>query len=341
MKKVNHRLYFYELLFACFLVFTHASFAYGDAYFDMLGRGTVIFFFLFSAFFYARSVNKEGYSYKDTLRRVLRLLIIALITMAIYYAIFLPLAWVKHGTPALFSEFNYKNFVTFWRRYRPKIAFLWFMLALILCYLVYPLINKVKWIHTWRPFVLIPLAVLVGAYVFRIYASKNDFGIWSDVGWTRNFFFTGLPCFLIGAYIYDHFTHIKKIHPAVFYVVFFASFGTGALEVFLHKEVFKTSVNEFYLSSIIQAVFVVIYCFQNPEFRFGEKLYHLFGPLCPTFMYLTHRGIIQLLNSYMPRDAWVDLLEVGIGIGAALVVSFVYCLIKRKIASSKDKEAVS
>nr|MCR5490937.1 acyltransferase [Bacilli bacterium] len=298
---------------------------------------TVLFFFIFSSFFYARTISREGYRYKDTLKRVLRLLIIAVVTMAIYYAVFLPLTWAKRGAPDILTEFNYKNFMQFYNRYRPKIGFAWFMLALILCYMLYPLINRIRWLHASRFSIIVPISILAAVYVFRIFAGKYDFGIWGEVQWTRNFLFTGLPAFMIGTYLYDNYAKIKKIRPAVFYPVFIATFLTAALEAYLHTEVIKTSVNEFYISNIVQAMIAVVYCIQNPEFRFGERLHYLFGSLCPTLMYLSNRGIIQLINSYMPKDAWVDLLEIGIPIVGCLAASALYYVLKRNLIAHRRK----
>jgi len=296
MKAINFRLYLYELIFAALLLFVHTRIDIGDIYFDSLGRATVVFFFIFSAYFYCRFINKEGYSYKKTLFKCLRLLIIFAITITIYYFIYLPIRINDLGRPALFDSFTFDNLISFFSTYYPVSEFLWFILSLIGCYLLFPFINKIKFIHHKKAIIL-PISILLAVYVFRIFAGKYSLVVgnysFSNYQLTRNAIFTGLPCFLIGSYIYDNLMDIKKIPSKIFYPVLIALFVTQILEAYLHNLI-GTRKNEFYISSLAIATLVTIYSLQNGTSPIGERLFKVIGPHGPSLIYLTHILFLEL-----------------------------------------------
>ena len=316
MRKINYRLYFFELFFAVLVVFVHASFKSGDFYFDSLGRGTVIFFFILSSYFYNKTLAKSDYSYKkDTLFRCLRLLIISIVTFAIYCAIFIPINISKFGSYPT-------SFINFFNVYKPKTSFLWFTIALILCYLIFPFIYKIKWIHESKYMIIIPSVILISVYVFRLIAGIYDFGVFSDPHVTRNFIFTGLPCFLLGTYFYDHEKNIKNIPTLLFIILVVLLFISGSLEAYMHLHL-HSKVNEFYLSSILLASICFIYSIKNPEFILGERLYSLFGRSGPLFLYLSHRLFMQLIYSYL-NVAYVNYIVIPISIICPLIIALIY-----------------
>lgn len=326
----NYRLYLFEILFALLVIFAHTNFPSGELYFDSLGRVTVIFFFLVSSYFYTKTLNKENYTYKSTLKRCLRLLIIAGITIAFYCAILIPINWSYLGTPKLISEaFNWENFLIFWNSYIPKLSFLWFIIALILCYLLYPLIYKIKWFKENKYSIFVPIAILVSAYIYRIFCNQYNWGFFSTYQVTRNFLITGLPCFLIGSYIYHHEYQFKKINTYVFWLLFILLIGTSMLEAIYH-EATSNKPNEFYLSGIALSVLVLIYCIQKPDARFGECCYHYLGSTGPTFIYLFHMLFVALVGSLYNIN-WGVFLIILIADTCALLLGLIYNLFKVKV----------
>ena len=326
----NYRLYLFELLFALLVIFAHTNFPSGELYFDSLGRVTVIFFFTLSSYFYTKRLNKDDFSYKSTIKRCFRLLLIAGAVIVIYCSILIPVNWSNLGTPKIITEgFNWNNFQEFWKFYIPKLSFLWFIIALIICYLLYPLVYKIKWFKENKYSIFIPVAILVSAYIYRIFCNHYDWGFFSIYQITRNFLITGLPCFLIGSYIYHHESQFKKINTLVFWLLFILLIGTSMLEAIYH-EATSNKPNEFYLSSIVLAMLVLIYCIQKPDTKFGEFCYHYLGSTGPTFIYLFHMLFVPLVSSLYNIN-WGVLLIIFIADTCALLLGLIYNLFKVKV----------
>lgn len=331
----NYRLYLFELLFALLLVFVHVNFPSGEFYFDSLGRTTVIFFFMLSSYFYTKRLNKDDFSYKSTFKRCFRLLLIAGAVIVIYCSVFIPINWFNLGTPKIINEgFNWSNFLEFWRFYIPKLSFLWFIIALIICYLLYPLVYKIKWFKENKYSIFVPVAILVAAYIYRLFCNHYDWGFFSTYQVTRNFLITGLPCFLIGSYIYHHESQFKKINTKVFWLLFILLIGTSMLEAIYH-EATSSKPNEFYLSSILLAVLTLIYCIQKPDTKFGEFCYHYLASTGPTIVYLFHLFFVLLLGSLYNIN-WGVLLIILIADICALLLGLVYNLFKVKILKKEN-----
>lgn len=326
----NYRLYLFEFVFALLIIFAHTNFPSGELYFDSLGRVTVLFFFILSGYFYTKNLNKEDFTYKSTLKRCLRLLIMMVITFVIYCAVFIPINWAKLGIPPLFSEaFNWTNIVSFYKAYIPRITFLWFIVALILCYLIYPLLYKIKWFKNNRLSIIVPLLILLSAYIYRIFCNQYDWGFFSSYQVTRNFLITGLPCFLIGSYIYHHEHEMKKISTPIFCITTISLIGTMMLEVYLHV-VTSNHPNEFYISSLVIAIISLIYCLQHSESKAGEVIHSILGSTGPTFIYLFHRFFVFLLVGLYEIN-WGVFLIILIADTCALLLGLIYNLFKVKV----------
>ena len=323
---INYRLHLFELIFACLLIFAHLQFGFGDYLLDAFGRGTVVFFFILSSYFYNRTLNKDNYNYKkDTLNRSIRLLIIYIITFAIYVVVFVPIKIGLNGIPTGWNDFN--------KHYMPSTAFLWFLLALSLCYLIYPFIHRLKWIHSNKHMIIIPLFILLAVYILRIFAGKYDLGVLSDLHSTRNFIFTGIPCFLIGTYIYDHPDYFTKITPTKFYIAIVVLFVIAEAEAFVHLLV-GTQTNEFYIGTLLIAIICFIYCIQNPECKLGFKLYKIFGSTGPTFIYLFHMIVVCLFYTFV-SFRFVNVVVVVSAIVLALSLDVLCLFLKRRIVCIK------
>ena len=321
MKSINYRLYLYELILVSLVIFAHASFNVIPMYLDSLGRATVIFFFILSSYFYNRELSRDDYTYRDTLKRCLRLLIISLIVVSIYLIIFIPIRLSILGTPT--------SFINFFEAYMPNLTFMWFIGALIICYLIYPLIHKIKFIHSSRYMIVIPIIILLCVYIYRIIAGIYDLGFFSRLEITRNHLFTGLPCFLIGTYIYNRFNSIKRIKPIWFYLSLLLLLGTTILEVYIHILV-HTIQNEFYISSIIGYILIFIYCLQKPLSKIGNGLYKILGRTGPSIIYLFHILFLYIFGFLYQYD-YGFIYVIILTIISCLLLGVIYNLIKTLI----------
>ena len=331
----NYRLYFFEFFFALLIIFTHLNFPAGELYLDSFGRITVIFFFILSGYFYTRTLNKEDFSYKSTLKRCLRLFLMAVSIIIVYCAVFIPIKWVELGAPKMFSEnFNWTNIVYFFDHYIPKLSFLWFIFALILCYLLYPLLYKVRWFKENKYSIIVPLIILLSIYIYRIFCNQYDWGFFSSYQATRNFLLTGLPCFLISSYIYHREKEIKRINPKAFYLSIICLLGLTMVEAFYH-DVTSGKPNEFYISSLAIAILTFIYCIQNHEVRFGKWLDKVFGSTGPTIIYLYHMFFAQLLYVFY-NIPWGVMLIILCADICAISLALVYNFFKTKYLKRKQ-----
>ena len=265
MKKINYRLLLFELLFAISLVCVHMPLM--PKVINSLGRGAVIFFFFISSYFYQKTLEKEDYTYLKTIKKCLRLLLIEVVVYALYLAV-MPFLVIKHTgvTPALFSEFSFTNLMDFFKVYVPNSSFLWFINALIICYLLMPFISKIKVIHNPK-FVIVPIVILLLNYVYRAVANVYDLGFFSDRIVTRNFLFTGLPCFLIGIFIKEHIIEKEKFEKFPFWlfcIICLCLLCFSILESYIHK-LLGIWPAEFYLSSVVLAAIIYIYAIYYPK----------------------------------------------------------------------------
>ena len=324
---MNYRLFLFEIVFACLIILCHMHFPSGEIYIDSLGRSGVLFFFIVSAFFYNSLLNKEDYSYRFSFFKALRLVIIGVVTLLVYYIILIPVNISTIGTPKLFSEFTFENIVDFVNLYFPSTGFIWFIFSLAICYLLFPLVNKIRWFHENKFSVLVPIAILLVIYAYRIVASKYDLGFFSRYEVTRNFLFTGIPCFLIGTYIYDRFEKLKEVRSVVFFPVIIALFGICVLEAHIHNLI-SGKPNEFYIASIAIAILTSIYALQHQKCKVGEFMFKLFGKTAYMFIYLLHVLFLYFFTGLLSFD-FTGLLLIFIVIVSCLMISLIYNLFKK------------
>ena len=322
---INYRLYAFELLFVCLVVLVHA-FRYNEQYIlDSLGRATVLFFFIFSGYYYNRTINKKNYKYKKTLKRCLRLLIIAFAVIVIYIGEVFMLRWSELcGIPLFSVGFSVRNFVDF--IYANEFAFVWFIFSLVWCYLLFPIINKIRWIQEKKHSLVLSVIILIVVYAFRVFAGKyklsTDYFSFSNIVLTRNALFTGMPRFFIGTYIYDNLEKIKTISIAKYTFLFFLLIASTISEACIHMCI-GSDVNEFYISSILLSTVTVIHCLQVPQSRIGEVIYKVLGFTGPTFVYLSHVFFLVVYKKIMsfPNS---DFLIIPLAIISSMVIACVF-----------------
>ncbi len=322
MKKINTRLLLYEFLFVLALPFVHISTM--PKVLDSLGRGTVIFFFLLSSYYYYFTINKEGYTYKDTLKRCLRLLVMEAVTYTIYLVAEASIVASYNGAPAMFTSFTWDNIVGFFRDYVPGITFLWFINALVICYLLMPLINKIKAIHNPK-FVIVPFVILALVYGFRMIANHYDLGFFSDPIITRNFLLTGLPCSLIGFWINEHVVQKNKLqdlHYWFYLVLCIFLLGLSVLEAWIHR-ILDCGVNEFYIGSVLLAILMASYAFTHEENKVGDWFEKIFSAKGVTIIYLLHNLFVFIYLPLFPYPANLALTVLLVDL-TCLLISFIY-----------------
>ena len=338
MKSINYRIFIFQLIAAIRIIFIHTDFQVGGYYFDALGRYGVLFFFIVSSFFYCQHLEKEHYNYKATLKRCLRLLIIEAIVLVIYIGGSLIYNIAAETNPALFSHFSIDNVIDYFTNHCSNLSFLWFINSLILCYLVFPLLWKIKYLHK-KESIWVPLLVLFLCYIFRFFAGKYNFGIFSYYQSTRNFLLLGLPAFLLGQWIYEHkdsFVIYQKLSYKWFYFAIIGLLGLSVLEAFGHEQ-FGTRENEYYLSSIALAMLFLMYGLKSPHTVIGKGVAKVAGREIVVFVYLFHvlfMDIYSVLNVY----GYMSAVKIVLTVLSLAIISIIYHQIKFLIIKKKASE---
>ena len=246
--------------------------------------------------------------YSGTIKRCIRLFVLEIVALCIYIPVMASINMsLSNSTPKLFSEFNIDNIISFFNIYVPNLGFLWFINAIIICYLLFPFINKIKFLHDKKA-VVIPITVLVVVYILRFFANKysNSLGFFSNVMLTRNFLLTGVPCFLIGLFIHDHLNDLKfitKIRSMQMLFLFIILMITSVIEGYFHQ-LFGAGENEFYLSSILLAIVSICFALSHTENRIGDVLFYTFGKEIMLVSYLSHRLFIGIGTLFIDKDCW-------------------------------------
>ena len=147
----------------------------------------------------------------------------------------------------------------------PFMGHLWFLGALLYCYLLYALLVKKGWQE--KLYGLIPLClaanVLLGE-ILPILGRENNFLH------TRNFWLTGLPFFLLGHWFAKR---EKSGALRVHTLVCLAGIGVGT--VMSMAEMLMTGGGELYIGSIFMVCGLFLLALQNPGWGEGSLLAHI------------------------------------------------------------------
>ena len=171
----------------------------------MFARWAVPFFFMVSGYFTYGAVQRQDAG--RLLRRMRRLLRI-FVPAAGFYALWCCFL-LSDKTPAAFFKSHYamRNVVSFFllnnTQSKPH---LWFIPALIYCYGVVLLLMKMHRTHwlRWAPLLLLVPLVLGEVVVGMLHREVA-------AQYSRNAWFTGLPCFALGLLFKETETQIKRL----------------------------------------------------------------------------------------------------------------------------------
>ena len=255
--------------------------------------GVIIFFFISG---YA-SYSADGTSAPKLLKRFKRnliLLVTALLVYAVYEVIF-QLAtgniesWLKGFTE---WEFYVRFFIL------GDFDFidagpLWFMLALLYCYLIFYLIEKYRLHKVFYPLLPLFLLLRIGMETFtNSYTGSNPWITWHLSG---NFLVGGLPIMLFGNFIAckkDKFIRIKTpVLLTCFAGFLLATFLTACFKI-------NGTIDISQPFKIGAALFVFVLCIKHGSVHICSLLEYI-GAFLTTYIYLYHNLIGRLIRHLM------------------------------------------
>lgn len=201
---------------------------------------------------------------------------------------------------------------------------LWFLFALLYCYIIMILINKY---HIYQiAYTSIPFLLICNLGI-RIYSTIEEV----NVPWciTRNFFLTGMPFILLGNLIHRY----KKdkvdkisIHSTIIMVVF------GNICTLIESGIWRI-VSEIYLGSIIISIgiFLLTIKLEKGYFIWNRTLniFSYMGSDLVFYIYIIHPLIGQVLN--------MRIIDFSLGIWKFWITALITFLISLVIGACMDK----
>lgn len=298
--------------------------------------GVIIFFFISG---YA-SYSADGTSAPKLLKRFKRNLIL-LITALFVYAVYEVIFQLSTG--------NMESWLTRFTEWEFYIRFfilgdfdfldagpLWFMSALLYCYLILYLIEKYRLHKVFYPLLPLLLLLRIGMETFtNSYTGNNPWISWHLSG---NFLVGGLPIMLFGNFIAckkDKFVRIKTpVLLACFIAFLTATFLTVCFKINGTIDISQTF-------KIGTGLFVFLLCIKHGSVHICSLLEYI-GAFLTTYIYLYHNLIGLLIKRLMgtwdiPETVVNWSLPVLVMIGAVLV-SYVITSIAKITPQSKTRK---
>ena len=304
-----------RLIAAFMVVLIHSPLPYFfGGIFESLARFAVPFFFMISGY-YATS-NRE--KLKKSIKKTAWLLLWSVVMYFVW-----ELAWslYRHNTADMIKEcFSPKALIdTLVFNNGALLGHLWFILALLYCYLIYIAIftkasSRVK--------LVVGISLLILSFTLREILRGS--GISDTTHYTRNFLFTGIPFFLIGNVISEKWTDLSKIKSGYFVCVLALGVVATVAERFLY------SISDLYIGTVLISIgFFVLSVKKNlPTLEFLSET----GRKYASDIYVFHVMIIGAINVLC---SVLGLLTNTVFLFArpiiVLVLSIIIALVKEKI----------
>ena len=324
-EKANYNAIDYFKLFCAFLVVgIHTEpFQFNfwlDSAFGILTRIAVPFFFVSSAFFFA----KKAVTFKRCWQYCKRLLVLYILWSAVFITIEIIRANISiEDIP----------FIVFVRPY----FHLWYLHASIVAAILYTILNSV--LRGNRVLLLFIAGVIfVTGVLISTYSSITDsvplihmFANWGPIKivGTKNGLFYGFPYFTVGAILsIAEVQNEERLSNKTLVLLIGIFFAALAAEGFAAVKLFHSTQTILWLSVLPLTVFVFIFVLrlELPSLRCA-----LFCRKCSTIVYCIHPIIILVLDMYINNSIFLCLLTFGV----SLAISALYYCIKEKFTRRK------
>lgn len=246
---------------------------------ESLSRVAVPFFFMISGYYaYGRSVD-------DRKKKMRRTLVLLAWSVSLYF-LWEVLFSFYHGTTEqkLRMYFSARTlFETLVLNTGALLGHLWFLLALLYCYLIYHF-----WIRKapWRIKLAVSVALSVGFFLVR--ELLQCLGVSDPVYYVRNFFFVGLPCFSLGNIICEKKEQLSSIRGYIWGVT--ALLGAAAV---VAERILKGSCDLYYGTLI---TCVSLFVLAQSQGGWSNRNLSAWGGKYSGDIYIFHVMIIGVVN---------------------------------------------
>lgn len=276
------------------VVFIHVSFpGQTGQVIKALARSAVPFFFMVSGYFcyYNRRNTDRGSRITDKIpakvHHILKLLTFAVLFYFLWGSVMHLVE--KEAIGPWLQEMVKKEHLQelLWYNSTSQLKpHLWFLPALVYCYILEYLIEK---LHLGKiAYLLVP--VLLGCFLWRAYFGRVQ-GVFYHTMEYRNYLFMGLPFFLAGQMIHEY---EKMLGRKLSWQVLFAGVLLGSgITVW---ECFQTGAREVYPGNVLLAVSLFLLCIlYDTKIRMPQFLAVL-GRDCAFLIYLLHPAVAEMMK---------------------------------------------
>lgn len=318
----NISLYTLQGIACMFIVFIHCDFPgqLGEIV-NTIARFAVPIFFMVSGYF-NYSASKEKLK-----SRVLKLIKIFIISSILYITYnnfenlyinnkhnFIEYNLAKLSLQNIFNlvVFNFTYFIY---------SHLWFILALMYCY-IFRILTKDKKVE--KTYKYIPILIIVG-YILNIYLLKKGLNM---VYLTRNWILMGVPFYILGHLIKEKTDKIAKTSKLK--IILFAIVG---LVLSVVERLILKSNNiwrlEIYIGSIIFAVSIFILAVKEPKL-IDIKIFRVIGEKYSLNIYIIHYLIADILKKVVINKFNININGYILPI-VVFIISYIFSLIIYKL----------
>lgn len=286
---------------------------------DTISRFAVPVFFLISGFY--SFYTDENYALKKYEKRIVRLIILIIVSNLFYILSY----WIADPNFNLMTLFTFEKIISYiFFNVAPSPGYhLWFLQALLYCYLFFWIMTKLEMDMTQGYFV-IPLLLSIALIYSELFVLM---GIKIDFSHYRNFLYMGLPIFYLGYYIHDKQDKIKEISNRLIILAIIISIFLTLVESIIIPGKMDLS-----LASLLLAISLFILCVNNPNHDIpvvswiGGNLY--------TSMYILHLWVIKFVLTWLKIDLGYINLIIYFAVTSSL--SFVIYVIKQALITNKN-----
>lgn len=296
-KNIIYSLNFLKFLAILSVIYIHwgifPTVQYKGLVIDALSRYAVPVFFLISGFFSYYDDNSIAlYKYKARMVKLIKLLIIGNI---LYFLFEFYTYYSGNLSMVILEKFSlYRIFYYIIYDISPFGTHLWFLFALIYCYLLFYILTKFS-ISPRKLYKFIPLLIVVSLFMSEF---CKLIGMIFPPEYYRNFLFMGLPFFTLGYYIHDNECKLCKLSNSSAIILAVFGFLLTILEVSF------VGMSEIFVGTIIFIIFVFIWCIKNPN-KLYFKITDFIGGKIFASMYILHVLVLMILEKIIQTHLFI------------------------------------
>ena len=338
--KRNYCLGFFQGLACILIIFIHAEFPgkFGLAV-DTLARFGVLLFFMISGYFLIGENSSSEDVRLKLKKRIKRILIIYVITEAIYVlSAFIEASIQGVATEWVLETFRWQNILYYIFCNRPfGCVISWFLLAMINSYILLYIFARHFINNKILPFIIASLSLVVIAFRTSTLAFNININGYSlyNIDLYHSWYACGLIFMSLGIIVRRYINKLSFIPTWILIVVMLFSLGASIGEGFLYDYLFENGLT-YYVFNIVAATSMLIISIKHP-LRFSKFIFAKFPDDWTMLVYILHYGLIFavvfVLQGHMPKDAfdWTyPPIVMALSILAAVLIAFLLKFIKKK-----------